>query len=92
MHRPQKRIGPTQKNRTQYPFSDPHTPGAGGGGGGGDTLIFSWIRIVVGSFFFFWGGGGGVQTFGFQYFFGFRQMNIFGGMKILWIFLRSSQN
>ena len=26
---------------------------------------------------FFWGGGGG----------GFRKMNIFGGMKILWIFL-----
>ena len=31
-------------------------------------------------FFFIWGGGG------------LRQMNIFGVMKILWIFLGSSQN
>ena len=42
-------------------------------------------------------GGGGI-TLIFSYirrlgFFGvFRKMNIFGGMKILWIFLESSQN
>ena len=34
----------------------------------------------------------GVQYFEFQYFWGFRKLNIFGGMKILWIFLGSSQN
>ena len=45
---------------------------------GGGTLIFSCIRRL-GSFF-------GVQNFEFQYFGGFRKMNIFGGMKILWIF------
>ena len=49
------------------------------GGGGGGTLIFSYIR-TLGSFF-------GVQNFEFQYFcWVFRKMNIFGGMKILWIF------
>ena len=40
-------------------------------------LIFSNIRRL-GSFFC-------VQNFEFQYFWGF-QKNIFGGMKILWIF------
>ena len=50
---------------------------------GGDTLIFSYIRRL-GSFFAFkilnfniLGGGGGV---------GFRKINIFWGVKILWIF------
>ena len=38
----------------------------------------------------------GVQNSEFQYFFfieggGFRKMNIFGGMKILWIFLGGHQ-
>ena len=48
-------------------------------GGGGDTLIFSYIRRP-GLFI-------GVQNFEFQYFGGvFRKQNIFGGMKILWIF------
>ena len=43
------------------------------------TLIFTYIRRL-GPFF-------GVQNFEFQYFFlVFRKMNIFGGMKILWIF------
>ena len=50
-----------------------------GGGGGGGTLIFSYIRRLVP---FFW-----VQRFEFQYFWGFRKMNVFEGMKILWIFL-----
>ena len=42
-------------------------------------------------FFFFFGGGGGVliprgvQNFEFQYCWVFRKMNIFWGMKILWI-------
>ena len=49
-------------------------PGVGGG-----TLIFSYKRRL-GSFFW-------VQNFEFQYFWGFRKMNIFWGMKILWIFL-----
>ena len=47
--------------------------------GGGGTLIFSYIRRL-GSFL-------GVQNFEFQYFGGFRKINIFWGMKILWIFL-----
>ena len=51
----------------------------------GGTLIFSNIRRLgpfLGvinfefQYFFFWGGGGG-----------FRKINIFWGMKILWIFL-----
>ena len=47
--------------------------------------MFSYIRRL-GSFF-------GVQNFEFQYFWGgFRKMNIFGGLKILWIFLGSSHN
>ena len=46
-----------------------------GGGGGGGTLIFSYI-YRLGPF----GGGGGGG--------GFRKKNIFGGMKIMWIFLR----
>ena len=47
--------------------------------GGGGTLIFSYIRRL--RLFF------GVQDSEFQYFFGFSEkMNIFGGMKISWIF------
>ena len=38
----------------------------------------SYIRRL-GSFF-------GVQNFEFHYFSGFSEINIFGGMKILWIF------
>ena len=50
------------------------------GGGGGGTLIFSHIHRL-GLFF-------GVRKSEFQYFVGFlEKMNIFGGMKILWIFL-----
>ena len=42
-------------------------------------MIFSYIRRL-GSFFW-------VQNFEFQYFFWFfRKINIFWGMKILWIF------
>ena len=49
-----------------------HPEGAGVGG----TLIFSYIRRLR-SFF-------GVQNFNI---FGvFRKMNVFGGIKILWIF------
>ena len=49
------------------------------GGVGEGTLIFSHIRRLGP---FFW-----VQNSEFQYFFGvFRKMNIFFGMKILWIF------
>ena len=50
------------------------------GGGGGGTLKFLYIRRL-GLFL-------GVQNFEFQYFFFvfFRKMNIFWGMKILWIF------
>ena len=55
------------------------------GGGGGGTLIFSYIGRLGQ---FFW-----VPNFEFQYFFlVFRKMNIFWGMKILWIFFWSSQN
>ena len=52
----------------------------------GGTLIFSYIRKLGP---FFWG-----QIFEFQYFFWvFRKMSIFMGMKILWIFFfGSSQN
>ena len=60
------------------PFLAPeggHPPGGGGGG----TLIFSYIRRL-GPFF-------GVQNSEFQYFGGFRKLNIFGDMKILWIFI-----
>ena len=32
-------------------------------------------------------GGGGGYSYGLDYFAGFRKMNIFGGMKKLWIFL-----
>ena len=47
--------------------------------GGGGTLIFSYIRRL-GPFF-------GSQLSEFQYFFWvFRKVNIFWGMKILWIF------
>ena len=52
---------------------------------GGGTRTFSYIRRL-GSFL-------GVQNFEFQYFSGFSEKLIFlGGMKILWIFLGSSQN
>ena len=45
----------------------------------GGTLTFLYIRRL-GLFF-------GVQNFEFQYFFGvFKKINIFWGMKILWIF------
>ena len=55
-------------------------PKGGGGGGGGGTPIFSYLRRL--RLFF------GVQYFEFQYFWGFRKKNnIFGGMKILRIFL-----
>ena len=48
------------------------------GGGGGGTLIISCIRRL-GSFFW-------VQNFEFLWV--FRKINIFLGMKILWIFFR----
>ena len=41
------------------------------------TLIFPFIHRL-GPFL-------GVQNFEFQYFWGFREMNIFGNMKIMWI-------
>ena len=45
----------------------------------GGTLVFSYMRRL-GPFF-------GVQNFEFRYFFWvFRKINIFLGMKILWIF------
>ena len=44
----------------------------------GGTLKFLYIlRLGL----FFW-----VQNYEFQYFLGFSKINIFGGMKILWIF------
>ena len=53
--------------------------------GGGGTLIFSHIHRLG---LFFW-----VQNSEFQYFWGFRKMNIFLDMKILRIFFGgSSQN
>ena len=54
-------------------------PGGGGGGaGGGGTLIF---HTYIGSGHFFG------SKFRISIFWGvFRKMNIFGGMKILWIF------
>ena len=55
-----------------------------GGGGGGGTLIFSYICRLG---YFFFGRVG--SKFCFSIFLGgFRKMNIFGGMKILWIFFR----
>ena len=52
----------------------------GGGGGGGVNLIFSYIHRL-GSFL-------GVQNFEFHHLGrGIRKMNIFGGLRILWIFL-----
>ena len=51
-----------------------------GRGGGGGTLIFSYIHRLRS----FLGG----SKFEFQYFGGFSdKINIFGDMKILWIFL-----
>ena len=47
--------------------------------GRGGTLIFSHIRRL-GLFFL------GYKILNFNIFWVFRQMNIFGGMKILWIF------
>ena len=57
----------------------------GGGGGYSDTVRYmrrlgaffclNFLNYII-LFFFFGGGGGGV-----------RNINIFGGMKILWIFL-----
>ena len=51
-----------------------------GGWGGGGILIFSCIcRLKL----FLWG-----QNFEFQYFCAFSEKNnIFGGMKLLWLFL-----
>ena len=40
----------------------------------GAFFLFKFLNYI---FFFFWGGGGG----------GVRNINIVGGMKILWIFL-----
>ena len=40
-----------------------------------------WVQNLEFQFFFFWGGGGGGGGGG-----GFRTMNIFWGMKLLWIF------
>ena len=55
-------------------------PGTGGGGGGGGgALIFSYKRRLA--FFFF----GGVKILNFNILGGFRKINIFRGMKILWI-------
>ena len=56
------------------------TPGGGGGGGG--TLIFSNIRSpgYVGSRNFF-----GFKILNFNILGFFRKMNIFEGMKILWV-------
>ena len=45
----------------------------------GGTLKFLYI-LRLGLFFFL------VQNFEFQYFLGFQKINIFGGLKILWIF------
>ena len=57
----------------------------GGGGGGTQILSYMYIRRLV----HFWG----VQNFKISIFLGvFRKMNIFWGMKKLWIFLGSSQN
>ena len=51
----------------------------GGGGEGGGAEIFIYIRRL-GPFL-------GVQNLEFQYFWGgFRNIIIFGGMKILWIY------
>ena len=55
--------------------------GGGGGGVGGYSDIFIYIRRLGP----FWG----VQNLEFQYFIGgggFRNIIIFGGMKILWIY------
>ena len=53
-------------------------PGGGGGGGGGwGTLKFSYIR-TLGLYF-------GFKILNFNIF-GVLKKNIFGGMKILWIF------
>ena len=53
------------------------------------TLIFSYLRRLW-SFFSF---GGGVKVLNFNILGVFRKMNIFWGMKILWIFIwGSSQN
>ena len=60
-------------------------PTPSGGGGGGGTLKFLYIRRL-GLFF-------GVQNFEFQNFLlVFKKINIYLGMKILWIFLGSPQN
>ena len=50
----------------------------GGGVGGGETLIFSYIRWP-GLFL-------GFKSLNFNIFGGFRKLNIFLGMNILWIF------
>ena len=56
-------------------------------GWGGGTLIFSYIR----RFWLFYSRGG-VKISNFDILGGFRKMNILLGMKILWMFLGSSQN
>ena len=50
------------------------------------ALIFKLVETPGGG-----GGGGGgsdifIHTYGLDHFQGFRKMNIFGGIKILWIF------
>ena len=51
------------------------------------TMIFSYIRWLGSYFVCVCVGGGGGQTFEFKYFLGvFRKIDIFWGMKILWIF------
>ena len=52
---------------------------SGGGGGGGGTLIFKYIRRLRPLF--------GFNLLNFNIFWDFKKMNIFGGMKVLWIFL-----
>ena len=69
-----------------------HKEGGGGGGGGVTPILFdtcvgsghflskslNYIILFIYLFiFFFWGGGGD----------GVRNIDIFGGMKSLWIFL-----
>ena len=51
----------------------------GEGAGGGGTLIFSYIRRLGSSYL-------GFKVLNFNIFWAFRKINIFLGMKILWIF------
>ena len=58
--------------------------------GGGGSLIFSYIRRF--GLFYSRGGGFKISNFDILGGGGFRKMNILLGMKILWMFLGSSQN